>query len=301
MEALVLGATGYIGGALAVRLVSQGARVVGLVRSEEKIEPLRALGVEPLFGTLDDAELLTAAASRAEVAFSVADMCHQPSVRALIAGLAGSGKPLIHTSGGTVIADYAGGERSEAVFDEDAPVSPVPEKQPIRDVDLLVLQAAGQGVRSAVICPGVVYARGPGLRPDSKKIPMLVAKSRTVGAGVYVGRGENVWSNVHLDDLVDLFLLAAEKTPPGTYYYAEDGETSQVENARAISRGLGFEGRTISIPLDEAVREYGFMRAMMSFASNGRLRGKNSRRILGWSPRRPGLPDYIEAALKAER
>jgi nucleoside-diphosphate-sugar epimerase len=207
----------------------------------------------------------------------------------------------MHASGGTVIADYAGGEPGEAIFDEDTPVHPVPEKQPIRDVDLFVLGAAAQGVRTSVIVPAVVYGTGPGVRTESKKYPMLIEKSRKVGAGVYVGRGLNVWSNVHVDDLVDLFLIAAERSPAGTYYYAEDGETAQIDNARAISRGLGFEGRIASLPVDEAVREYGFMRAMMSFASNGRLRGKNARRILGWSPRQPRLLEYLETTLGAMR
>jgi hypothetical protein len=31
----------------------------------------------------------------------------------------------------------------------------------------------------------------------------------------HIARGENVWSNVHIDDLVERYLLALDKAPPG--------------------------------------------------------------------------------------
>ena len=43
------------------------------------------------------------------------------AVVALLDGLAGSGKPFIHTSGSSIVGTRAKGQRSDAVFDEDAP------------------------------------------------------------------------------------------------------------------------------------------------------------------------------------
>src|SRR5208283_2099242 len=54
MKMLVTGATGYIGGSVAERLIASGHQVVGLVRSAEKVPLLKERGIESVLGTLDD-------------------------------------------------------------------------------------------------------------------------------------------------------------------------------------------------------------------------------------------------------
>jgi uncharacterized protein YbjT (DUF2867 family) len=48
MKIFVTGATGYIGGSIAERLVALGHDVSGLVRSANKIPPLKERGIEPV-------------------------------------------------------------------------------------------------------------------------------------------------------------------------------------------------------------------------------------------------------------
>jgi uncharacterized protein YbjT (DUF2867 family) len=64
MNIFVTGATGYIGGSVAVRLLRDGHRIRGLVRSPGKADRLRQLGIEPVVGALDDADLLIREARR---------------------------------------------------------------------------------------------------------------------------------------------------------------------------------------------------------------------------------------------
>jgi uncharacterized protein YbjT (DUF2867 family) len=52
----VTGATGFLGGALARQLVEAGHHVVALVRSPEKADALRALGVSLAAGDITDAD-----------------------------------------------------------------------------------------------------------------------------------------------------------------------------------------------------------------------------------------------------
>ena len=54
-EIFCTGASGYIGGSVAAYLVAAGHQVTGLVRSPDKAEAVRARGIEPVLGTLDDA------------------------------------------------------------------------------------------------------------------------------------------------------------------------------------------------------------------------------------------------------
>lgn len=66
MKVFATGATGYIGGSVAERLVVSDHEVLGLVRSEETGLLLKERRIHPNLGTLDDAEILTNAAHGAE-------------------------------------------------------------------------------------------------------------------------------------------------------------------------------------------------------------------------------------------
>ena len=60
------GASGFIGGSLAIQLMANGHRVRGLVRSAEKAAQLTALGIEVVLGDLDDLALLSTEAKNAD-------------------------------------------------------------------------------------------------------------------------------------------------------------------------------------------------------------------------------------------
>jgi nucleoside-diphosphate-sugar epimerase len=121
----------------------------------------------------------------------------------------------------------------------------------------------------------------------------LIKKSKERRAGVYIGQGLNRWSNVYIDDLIDLYLLALEKAPSGSFFFAENGEESYKRIAESISKSFGFGGKTESWPLADAIAEFGeSMRS--SLASNSRVRATNARRLLQWSPKGPPLLEVIE-------
>lgn len=66
MKFFLTGATGYIGGSLARKLIEKGYQVHGLVRSKEKAKLLQKEGVQPVHGSLDDADILAESAREAE-------------------------------------------------------------------------------------------------------------------------------------------------------------------------------------------------------------------------------------------
>jgi nucleoside-diphosphate-sugar epimerase len=140
----------------------------------------------------------------------------------------------------------------------------------------------------------MIYGRGRGLHAESVQVPRLIALARKHRAGRHVGRGENIWSNVHIDDLVSLYLLALQRAPAGAFYYAENGENSYLEIAKAISRMLGFGGRTEPMAIGEAVAEFGETAAQFSYGSNSRVRAVRARRELGWAPKEKTLLEEIE-------
>jgi nucleoside-diphosphate-sugar epimerase len=282
MKVFVTGASGYIGGSVAAALVAAGHSVTGLVRSQERAAAVRARSIEPVVGTLADAVLLARLARETD------------AVEAMLPALARSGKPFVHTSGSSIIGDMAGGERGATIYEDHTPIHPLPGKAARVAIDRLVLDSARDGVRAIVLCPTMIYGRGRGVHAESVQVPRLIALARKHGAGRHVGRGENVWSNVHIDDLVSLYLLALERAPAGAFYYAENGESSYREIAEAISRMLGFGGRTQPMTIEEAVAEFGETAAQFSYGSNSRVRAVRARRELGWAPKERTLLEEIE-------
>jgi nucleoside-diphosphate-sugar epimerase len=293
MNLFLTGAAGYIGGSVASALVGAGHRVRGLVRTGDKGERVAAVGIDPVVGTLDDVDLLTDEAGKADGVVSAASADHAASVLALIAALQESGKPLLHTSGSSVIGDFARGNRvSEAIFDEDTPFVVEPAKQARRELDLAVLRSAEVGVRSVVICPSNIYGVGRGLNPRSVQIPFLVDNARDQGVVQIVGRGANRWSNVHIDDVVDLFLLALQKAPAGAFYFVENGEASFKEIGDAIAKRLRL-GPVESVRAELAAEKWGEAMAYYSLGSNSRVRAKRARRELGWTPSHTSAVSWI--------
>lgn len=294
MKLLITGAAGYIGGSVAAALLKQGHEVEGLVRSEARAAAVEARGITPLIGTLDDADLLGEAACRADAVVDAANAEHAGSVEALIAGLAGGGKALIHTSGSSIVGDLAGGEATDRVVDEDTAFDPPPGRVHRVEIDQRVRTAADHGIRSIVIAPSLIYGAGRGVNPHSIQIPWLIALARKAGVPRHIGPGENIWSHVHIDDLVSLYLLALEKAPAGAFYFAEAGEASIRDTCLMIARMLGLPEHTEAMTLAEASAEWGEGAAAYTMGSNSRVRAARARRELGWVPEGPSLADEIE-------
>jgi nucleoside-diphosphate-sugar epimerase len=289
----VTGAAGYIGGSIANQLVASGTRVRGLVRSQAKADLLSALGIEPVIGDLSDTDLLMQEARKADGVISAANSDHADSVQALIHGLVGSSKPLLHTSGSSVIGDEARGHRStKIIFDESTPLVIQPLKQPRRDIDLMVLGAAQKNVRTVVICPSLIYGSGRGLNPHSVQVPFLAQNAVTQGRVQIVGKGKNTWSNVHIDDVVDLYRLCLANAPAGAFYFAENGEASFNEIGTALAKRIG---STVveSLSPELAAERWGVARAYYSFGSNSRVRSVRARNELGWAPQHTSVIDWI--------
>ena len=293
MNIFITGAGGYIGGSVAMALLAGGHRVSGLARSTANAERLTKSGIDPVLGTLDDADVLTRAARKADGVINTASADHAGAVRALIAGLAGSGKPLLHTSGSSVIGDDArGNRRSDSIFDEDTPLLVNPSKQARRELDLTVLAAAQSAIRSAVICPSLIYGVGHGLNPNSVQVPFLAANAREQGVVQIVGQGLNVWSNVHIDDVADLYVRALSNAPAGAFYFAENGEASFADIGAAIAERLGLAGIE-ALPPELAAERWGESKAYFTLGSNSRVRAKRARRELGWAPSHSSVIDWI--------
>ncbi|MDE1142838.1 MAG: NAD-dependent epimerase/dehydratase family protein [Paraburkholderia tropica] len=292
MKVFVTGAGGFIGGTIAAHLARAGHEVRGLVRRPEQFADLEALNIAPVRGGLDDRDLLMHEARAADAVINAADSDHRGAVEALLDALEGSGKPLLHTSGSSIVGDASGGEPTDKIYYEDALPAPTPDKAPRVAIDDLVLAGAQRGIRSAVLCNTLIYGVGAVPGAASVQLPRLIRQAQKSGVMRHVGRGLNIWSNVHVDDVAELYRLAIEKTPAGTFYFVDSGEANFVSMTEALARKMGL-GAPQDWPLKDAIDEWGYEMASYGLGSNSRVRGERARTLLGWQPKRNSVTDWI--------
>lgn len=277
MKVFLTGATGYIGTAIAESLLAADHAVVGLARTREKDQDLRARGIAPNRADLKTPESLSEAAQSCDGIIHAGTTndgrLDKEAVARMLSDLKGTGKPFIYTSGIWVIGDTRG-----QVLDESAPVNPIPLVAWRPEVEALVLGAAAGNIRAIVIRPAIVYGRAGGI-PG-----MFVQSAQQSGAARYVGAGENRWPMVHVEDLADLYLRTLERAQAKSLYFGADGSAYRVkEIAEAASFGVDAGGRTESWPLEEARKELGpFADALVL---DQQISADKARRELSWTPR----------------
>ncbi|OXR43303.1 dTDP-glucose 4,6-dehydratase [Nocardia cerradoensis] len=286
MRVLILGAGGYLGSALVRCFVGAGHTVTGLVRNAAAAEQVKASGAEPVSGDLTDLPGTLALLDDAEVILFAAQLLLEPerqTVEALLDALAGTGKTFVFTSGTGVLSQRTDGEWSEDTFAEDDDFVASKYIGRRRDTEDLVRAAAGRGVRAMVVRPAMIWGHG--------KCPMIEGFYRSAartGEVCYVGRGLNLYSNVHVDDAAQVYRLAVDKGTAGALYHAVSGETNFRTLAEAVARELGIPTR--SIDLAEAVTIWDTFTALIAFSVCSRSRAPRSRMELGWTPH----PDRLD-------
>ncbi|QNE34232.1 NAD-dependent epimerase/dehydratase family protein [Leifsonia shinshuensis] len=282
MTILLTGATGYIGSSVLPRLLEEGHGVTALVRDEAKAEAVRAAGATAVVGDAADAELLTRLARESD---GVIHLASGPDVDpvlvpAVLAGLAGSGKPFVHTGG---VWTYG----SNADITEDSPAAPPALTAWRAAAEALVL--GDSGVRGTVVVPSIVYGHGKGLAR------VIVDAPRGEGddaALALIGDGSQHWATVHVDDLAALYVLALENATAGSVYIGASGANPTVrelgELAAAAAGAPGVSAETVAETAERLGA--GLTEALLL---DQQARGTKARIDLGWEPNGPALADEI--------
>lgn len=282
MRVLVIGASGFLGGAVALRLLRDGHTVVALARDPSKAGEMQKVGLAIRAGSLDDAVGLQRAIADADAVINAADSDHAAGIATILQAIAGTGKTFIHTSGISVTADHAAGARGGRILDETTTYEPIPERAARFALDRRIRNAGASGCRTIVICCPLVYGAPVWPTRESVQIPHLIRDAQVNGAARYVGAGEARWSHCHIDDIAEAFSAALANGQSGALYYPENGEFAWGDLARSVGRALGLSAQ--SFTLEQAVAAWG-PRALWTYCSNARTRGVRIRQDLGWAPR----------------
>ena len=205
------------------------------------------------------------------------------AVAALLAGLEGSAKAFIYTSG-----IWVHGPTGDGVADEETPLHPPALVAWRPAVETLVLLAARQGLRAMVIRPGMVYGRSGGMVAELQRAAQEDMVVRVVGDG------ENRWPMVHADDLARLYTLMLEKGTPGAVYLGTEGPSIRYRMvAEAACRAAGARGHVAVWPLEQARKALGPLADAVVL--DQQFSSAKAKRELGWAPARPSVLEDLGA------
>ncbi|MEU3503861.1 NAD-dependent epimerase/dehydratase family protein [Streptomyces hundungensis] len=277
MKVLVLGATGYIGSAVASQLTREGHDVVPLVKNKAA-HPETAVRVGDL---TDPASLRAAVTDDVDAVVNLAtptgdEAVDTAALEALLAPLRGTGRAYIYTSGVWVL-----GATGDTALTEDADTDPIAIVGYRPRIERRVLAAAEDDVRAVVIRPGIVYGRDGGI-PG-----LMTGWAREHGTGRYVGPVTTRWPMVHVDDLAELYALALTKSESGDLLHGVAWESVPAAAiAAAVDIAAGGTGRAEPWPRKEAAETLGepFAEAL---ALDQVVSGRRAVEELGWRPSRP--------------
>ncbi|KAI2471079.1 putative NAD dependent epimerase/dehydratase [Annulohypoxylon bovei var. microspora] len=278
------GASGYVGSSITRQAIAQGYSVRGLSRTPASDAKILALGAVPVRGDLTSLAVLRDESAAADVVMHLADPFtfdlsggYEPVIKAQAAiadafaeGMAGSGKPLVMTSGTLMAApDPNGGETDET--------APYPEQSlvPRYVVEQYDLSLAKKGIRvSSIRLAPYVYGRG------GSGIRLFMQISASKGEVIVVDEGKAVTSTVHVDDAAALYLLAAQKAPAGSLYNATDAtDITSLQIAEAISHVMGVPVKYHTLA-EASEKLGGFFAAFLK--AETRSSSAKARKELGW-------------------
>lgn len=279
MNVLVFGASGYLGSHLVDHFIAAGYDTSGFCRT-----PVAPARNNPqchyVYGDLLDVDSFVPLLERYDVIIQAAQLNldeELQAVSAMLAAIKGSGKTFIMTSGTGVLSQRTDGDWSEDTFAEGDDFVPSKYIGARLDTENLVRAATSKGIRAMVVRPPLIWGNG-----GCPVIAQLYQSAATSGAVCYIGRGLNLYSNVHVQDLAGVYQLAVEKGQPGALYHAVSGELNYRSLAEAIAARLDLPTR--SVDLGEGIELWGKFSALVAFSSCSRSRCPRTRQELGWQP-----------------
>jgi dihydroflavonol-4-reductase len=320
---LLTGGTGFIGAALAERLIARGDGVRALVRDRGRAEALARAGAELAPGALGDEVSLAAAVDGCDVVIHLAGLLKARRRRELFAVNGEGTRALAQACARAARAPRlvyvsslaaAGPSSLERPRSEEDPPAPVSDYGRSKLAGEEAVRAVADRVQASIVRPPIVY--GP---RDRELVPPLVRMARA-GVVLRAGFGDKRYSVVHVEDLCDGILEVAARGRPlggpraeGIYFLDDGGIHGWDDIARAACDALGRRARVVPLPLalSWAVAAGAMLgaalgggAAMLSFDKMREIRepawtctSERARRELGFAPRF-GLADGMREAVQ---
>ncbi|MBF2078968.1 MAG: NAD-dependent epimerase/dehydratase family protein [Synechococcales cyanobacterium T60_A2020_003] len=306
MKAFVTGASGFTGSHLVKALCDRGDTVTALVRKTSNCDRLAEYPVNFIYGDITDRDALRQGMAGADVVFHAAayvelglvDEAKMARVnvdgtRAVLETAKELGIPkMVYCSTIGVFGDTQGKVINETFQRTQADFSSAYDRTKY-DAQKLVDQFAAGGLNVSSLLPAGI------LGPDDPHFGPVMKTFLKGRLKLWAG-GDRITGVVHVDDLVQAMLLAAEKGQPGGWYIISSGELSTRDMFAAVGKDAGIQPpaeapealvRLLGILLDPIGRLFNWQpplsreRVHYIYDRCVRVDATKARQELGWNPR----------------
>ena len=293
MRVLVTGASGFVGRAACAELVGRGHEVLALVRRP---------GSEPHGTTAVPGDLTAPAHLRASLA-ELAPRCVLHLAAEIAAQKDAERIREVNVEGTRSLVDAAqaaGVKRfvfASSVVTGDAHGRLLREEDPLpvetaygrskREGERLVRES---GMETVIVRPAHVYGAGGWYAEE------FVKRLQQPGRFAVIGRGDNWWDVVRVEDVATVLTGAAERAADGSLYHVSDDEPlTYYDFVKLTADALGV-GPPRRIPAGLA-RVIAGREPVAAVVRSARTSNERVKRELGWEPRWPsareGVPDAV--------
>lgn len=318
MRSLVTGANGFTGSHLVKALLNRGDSVVGLVRSSSNLSRLAGCNVQFVYGDITDRDALRQAMTDVDIVFHTAayvelgivnsvemERVNVEGTRAVLEVARSLNIPkMVYCSTIGIFGDTQGKVIDETFQRQQKDFSSAYDRTKY-DAQQFIDRAAKEGFPVVSVMPSGIFGAD-----DPHFMPVLNAflKNRLK---VWAG-GKRITGIVHVDDLCEAMILAAERGKLGDYYIISAGDMSTREMFEVFSRETGIPVpkeapeplvRVVAHVLDRIGRAFSWQppidqeRVHYVYDRCVRVDGSKAMRELGWNPRSPEqtLRDLIQS------
>lgn len=303
MRVFVAGATGAIGRPLVTQLLEAGHEVVGMTRSEERAQALRAAGAEAVIADALDAEavLRTVEGAHPDVVVNeLTDLDRPLNPRKYGEWLEGTNR--LRSEGTRNLVEAARAATAATVisqsvafaytFDPGLKTEEAPllghEAGPMADA-ILELERRTLDAGGIVLRYGFFYGPGTAYDRNGQQIELIEKRQMPI-----IGGGNGCFPFIHVDDAAAATVAAIERGTTGVYNVVDDDPAAGCEWIPELAGIIG-AAKPRRVPKFIARMMAGRLAVMatqMQPVSNAKAKA-----ALGWQPRHPSWRDGFRAEL----
>ncbi|KAK9476909.1 hypothetical protein V1514DRAFT_335328 [Lipomyces japonicus] len=341
LNLFLTGATGYVGGSVLDHIIKWNAsnnwplHITALARKQADVATISSAYEHDreyfnvVQGSYQDSEILSELVRHADVVIHTGESADDKPSATVIAENLKPGALLIHTSGTGILVDRAESDqqitRRYDDVDDIKTITSWPYERHHRDIDDLILNIHNHkpDVNTIIITPPLIYGIGSGkINYVSKQIPLHIKLNSILHKSAIFGTGDAIWSNVHISDLADFYVLLVQiylSSPEKLwyndqgYYFVENGQHSWKSITKALDQPLVKYGvipadKTANVDtadevhftteeLKTSLSPENYARATSVFSSNSGSVATRARK-LGWVPTKPDVYSTLDEEVK---
>ncbi|MBF2067754.1 MAG: NAD-dependent epimerase/dehydratase family protein [Calothrix sp. C42_A2020_038] len=255
MRVFVTGGSGFVGRNLITNLVQQGFEVLALVKWESEINILKACGATPIFGDINDLEVLKSGMTGCSLVFHAAAKVDDWGVledfqrvnvggteQVIAAARATGVSRLVYVSTDAVL--IGGKPIINASETQSLPAKQLgfyPLTKAIAETK--VIEANSDELTTTVVRPRFVWGKG-----DTTLLARFVKAMRN-GDFAWVSGGRYSTSTCHVKNLCEGLICAAKRGKGGEIYFITDGSPVEFRSfITELAKTQGVEPGTRTIP-----------------------------------------------------